>query len=221
MTNYDAKTKREKRSYNGEPIPEGMAAAPVWFKRDFVNECDEIKSECLTTWTYAGIKFLIGYVPVEPELYETYKKDCNKQINDYLKNRRSGRCIIGYRNDGTPVLCPKSRHCTDCEQWGMYERNDPEKRSREKYLDDISFEPCCEDQYFEEYRSEEEILAGLLEHLASIDSRYPAIIRMLQEQRSKQEICDAVEVKKSQGYKLISDCQKDAARFFGISYMKK
>ena len=29
--------KREKKTYDGTPIPEGYVLAPVWLKRDFVN----------------------------------------------------------------------------------------------------------------------------------------------------------------------------------------
>lgn len=54
--------KREKKTYDGTPIPEGYVLAPVWLKRDFVNEASYIKSENLTTRRYAGITFLIGYV---------------------------------------------------------------------------------------------------------------------------------------------------------------
>ena len=59
--------KREKKTYDGTPIPEGYVLAPVWLKRDFVNEASYIKSENLTTRKYAGITFLIGYVAVPPE----------------------------------------------------------------------------------------------------------------------------------------------------------
>ena len=35
--------KREKKTYNGTPIPEGYVLAPIWLKRDFVNEASYIK----------------------------------------------------------------------------------------------------------------------------------------------------------------------------------
>ena len=100
--------KREKKTYDGTPIPEGYVLAPVWLKRDFVNEASYIKSENLTTRKYAGITFLIGYVAVPPEKYEGLKQDCDEQINAYLKKHRAGRCIIGKKKDGSPKLCPKS-----------------------------------------------------------------------------------------------------------------
>lgn len=61
------KEKREKKPYDGKPIPEGYVLAPVWLRRKFVEDATDIKSENLATRTYAGIKFLIGYVAVPPE----------------------------------------------------------------------------------------------------------------------------------------------------------
>jgi hypothetical protein len=106
MTRIDSKTRSEKRSYDGRPITDGMLPVPVWLPRKFVNESDGIRAECLTTWTFAGIRFLIGFASVKPEKYDSLKKECYKQINEYLEDRRSGRCIIGYRRDGMPRLCP-------------------------------------------------------------------------------------------------------------------
>ena len=79
--------KREKKTYDGTPIPEGYVLAPVWLKRDFVNEASYIKSENLTIRKYAGITFLIGYVAIPSEKYEGLKQDCDEQINVYLKKR--------------------------------------------------------------------------------------------------------------------------------------
>ena len=100
--------KREKKTYDGTPIPEGYVLAPIWLKQDFVNEASYIKSENLTTREYGDITFLIGYVAVPPEKYEGLKRDCDEQINAYLKKQCAGRCIIGKKKDGSPKLCPKN-----------------------------------------------------------------------------------------------------------------
>ena len=119
--------KREKKTYDGTPIPEGYVLAPIWLKQDFVNEASYIKSENLTTREYADITFLIGYVAVPPEKYEGLKRDCDEQINAYLKKHCAGRCIIGKKKDGSPKLCPTNNRCKGCTHKDEYERYNSEK----------------------------------------------------------------------------------------------
>lgn len=221
MTRIDSKTRSEKRSYDGRPITDGMLPVPVWLPRKFVNESDGIRAECLTTWTFAGIRFLIGFASVKPEKYDPLKKECYKQINEYLEDRRSGRCIIGYRRDGTPRLCPRENRCTGCVHWGEYERCSAAMRRKESYIADLPSEPCCEDVYFAEDEDEGKRLEELVEHLAKIDCRYPDIVRMLLGRKSKKVIFETLGIGTSQGYKLISDCRDAAASFFGVGYRKK
>lgn len=140
--------KREKKTCDGTPIPEGYVLAPVWLKRDFVNEASYIKSENLTTRKYAGITFLIGYVAVPPEKYEGLKRDCDEQINAYLKKHRAGRCIIGKKKDGSPKLCPKSNRCKGCIHKGEHERYNPEKDNNPEIIfSDLTEEVGVYDQY--------------------------------------------------------------------------
>lgn len=50
--------KREKKTYNGEPIPEGYVLAPVWLQRDFAKYYPGLKMENLTTRSFAGMEYM-------------------------------------------------------------------------------------------------------------------------------------------------------------------
>lgn len=141
MTKYANRSdreRREKKAYDGQPVPEGYVLTPVWLSRDFVRDAPDIRPENISTRTYAGIRFLIGYVAVPPELSAPLKRDCDAQINAYLRKRRSGRCVIGYRQDGSPRLCPKDRHCTGCVHRGEYERLNPAKAAQGLLIEDFA-----------------------------------------------------------------------------------
>lgn len=221
-----SKVRREKKPYDGRPVPEGYVLAPVWLKRNFVEDAPDILSENLTTRKYAGITFLIGYVAVPPEEYEGLKQDCDAQINAYLKKHRAGRCIIGYKKDGTPKLCPKTNRCRGCIHKGEYERYNPEKDDNPEILfTDITEEHGVEDQYpsLQDPETEEDKLAKLLKHLKTKDPRYYDIV-MLRHQNpdiSAEDIFEKLNLKSSRGYQILDDCEKECRRYFGLRYYRK
>ena len=140
--------RREKKQYDGRPVPEEYVLAPVWLKRDFVDDTADILPENLTTRSYAGIRFLIGYVAVPPEEYEDLKRECDAEINAYLKTHRAGRCMIVVREDGLPRLCPKSRRCTERPHMREYERYNPWKDGKKKVsLEDVPESLWTSDRY--------------------------------------------------------------------------
>ena len=219
MEKYTNGTKREKKSYNGEPVPEGMKLAPVWMKRDNVREFDSMDSDNLTTWSYAGFKFLIAYVPVPEEMYEEYRKECHSEVNRHIAKYRAGRCIIGERADGTKIICPKTNRCTGCPHKGEYERYNPAKEERKE----ISFEEMERELYvtdhypvLEDHGSDEEKLKLLLEHLRSVDSRYADIVAMKSAGIDVDEICERIHLKKSRGYQVIEECYLECRRFWNL-----
>lgn len=224
--NHNANTSntgREKKTYDGRPVPEGYVLAPVWLKRDFVEEAPDILSENLTTRTYAGIGFLIGYVAVPPDKYEALKQYCDAEINRYLRSRRSGRCVIGRKKDGSPKLCPKSCRCTGCVHRGEYRRYNPVKAKAEIPLTDWTEEFGVEDWYpsFEDTETEEEKLKRLLEHLKKLDRRYYDIVTMKLAGVGMGEIFDRLGLKPSRGYQVVGDCETECRRFFGLKVRKR
>lgn len=218
------KERREKKTYNGKPIPKGYVLAPVWLKREFAKDYPGLKMENLSTRTFAGITFLIGYVAVPPEKYEELKKDCDEQINAYLKKHRAGRCIIGYKEDGSPKLCPKSNRCTGCEHKGEYERFNPAKDDNpEIVFSDLTEEVGVTDQYPSEQDNEpdEDKLKRLLKHLETIDKRYCDIVTMKLAGVSMEEIFEKLQLKSSRGYQVVDECEQACRKYFGLFCGKK
>lgn len=216
--------KREKKTFDGEPIPEGYVLAPVWLQRDFAKNYPGLKMENLTTRTFAGIRFLIGYVAVPPEKYEGLKQDCDKQINAYLKKHRAGRCIIGKKKDESPKLCPKTNRCKGCIHKGEYERYNPEKDDNpEIVFSDLTEEIGVYDHYAceEDNETDEERLARLLKHLETIDKRYCDIVTMKLAGVSMEDIFDKLGLKSSRGYQVVDECEQACRKFFGLYCGKK
>lgn len=223
MANYDSKIRREKKSYNGEAVPEGMVLAPIWLTRNYVQAYDGIKSENLSTRSYGGFKFLIGYVPVPENMYEVIKQDCDKQINEHLKLQRAGRCIIGYRVDSTPVLCPKCNRCRGCEHQGEYERYNKLKEEGEVFLEDINAVFSTENHYdfMEDSESDEEILDRLLKHLEEINPRYSRIVSLKMAGVETEDILREIKLRKSRGYQVIEECEVECRKYFHLRRPKK
>ena len=193
--------KREEKTYDGTPIPEGYVLAPVWLKRDFVNEASYIKSENLTTRKYEGLK-----------------QDCDEQLNAYLKKHRAGRCIIGKKKDGSAKHCPKSNRCKGCIHKGEYERYNPEI-----VFSELTEEVGVYDQYPCEQDNEpdEEKLARLLKHLETIDKRYCDIVTMKLAGVEMDEIFEKLHLKSSRGYQVVDECEQACRKFFGLYCGKK
>lgn len=224
QTAESALERREKKQYNGRPVPEGYVLAPVWLKKEFVNDSPDILAENLTTRKYAGITFLIGYVAVKSEEYENLKRDCDQQVNAYLKKYRAGRCVIGHKADGMPILCPKSRRCTECAEKGEHERFNPARDGNQEVpFTDLTEEQGVEDQYpsFQDTETEAEKLQRLLDHLGKIDQKYCDIVTLKLAGVSMREIFSKLGLKSSRGYQVVNECEDVCRKFFNLGSRKK
>ena len=106
----------DQKSYNGQPPRPGEVLVPFWCNKDLQLDNDTCIPENFTTWKKGGYHFLIGSAPIRESAYTEYLQDFNRQINSFLDTWRAGRCITGYRPDGTPITCSKSEKCTGCPQ---------------------------------------------------------------------------------------------------------
>lgn len=216
--------RREKKTFDGKPIPEGYVLVPVWLQRDFAKNYPGLKMENLITRTFAGIRFLIGYVAVPPEEAEGLKQDCDEQINQYLKKHRAGRCIIGYKEDGSLKLCPKSNLCKGCIHKGEYERFNPAKDDNPEIIfSDLTEEVGVTDEYpcMQDDEPDEEKLARLLKHLGTIDKHYCDIVTMKLAGVSMEEIFEKLNLKSSRGYQVVDECEQACRKYFGLFCGKK
>ena len=64
-------------------------------------------------------------MPIDEILYASYMKGFWDEINEDMKMRREGRCIIGKNPDGSDKLCPYTRRCKGCPEKGLHERYNP------------------------------------------------------------------------------------------------
>lgn len=152
------------------------------------------------------------------------KRDCDEQINAYLKKHRAGRCIIGKKKDGSPKLCPKSNRCKGCIHKGEHERYNPEKDNNPEIIfSDLTEEVGVYDQYPCEQDNEpdEEKLARLLKHLETIDKRYCDIVTMKLAGVEMDKIFEKLHLKSSRGYQVVDECEQACRKFFGLYCGKK
>lgn len=207
-----------RKSYNGQPLQEGMVQVPVWFSRSMVNADKSILSQNLTTWKFGGFGFLIGFAPIEPQSYENYMKWFWKQINEYLESKRSGRCIIGRTPEGKPVLC-QAKQCKSCQDRNKYERYNPAKEEVETVsLDELYDNDDFEIEDHNQLSPEDEVmmeatLDALIEHLRSIKPRYADIASLGYSGLSMEEIIEQIHLKPSRGYQEIDACYQLARDF--------
>lgn len=219
-------------TYNGTPIPEGYVLAPVWLSRAMVKADGTVIDAYLTTWHFGGIGFLIGFTPVKACFFHDHLKMLWEDINRYLESKRPGRCILGMNDDGTPYLCPFSNRCKGCSDcydedgkprerintketrfvsleyhFGLYnEVEESEENANTEIPDTIHPQPD-EEVYMELLYSD------LLKHLNSINPRYAQIVVLSRKGYDRDEIIEAIHLKKSRGYQEIKEAERLTREF--------
>lgn len=200
-----------KRSYDGQPVPAGQVLVPIWIKKGFQNDTDICVPDNFITWKFAGVHFLIGFAPIDRDAFGSYMKFFWSENNEYLEQKRTGRCVIGRNADGTPLVCPKAHRCVGCPDRGTLPRYNP--KSDEVEL--LSLDFCYEDETFdvadysqptpEEVVLMDELYVSLLEHLRKIKPRYATIAKLSREGFSREEIITRIGLKPSRGYQEIEN----------------
>ena len=194
------------RAYNGVSLKEGEVLAPFWIPDEMKNADDTIIKENLTTWTFGGISFLIGFIPIAEESFDGYMSLFWKDIDSFTAQYRAGRCIIGYRSDGSPKTCPKANSCAECDHRQLLPRYNratdsmimlPESSTADGDMDDMGDGLQMD---LSEAAALESTLLDLLQHLAEIKPRYAQIASLGLIGYSAQEIIDQLGLKTSWGY---------------------
>lgn len=172
------------KSYNGQPPRPGEVLVPFWCNKDLQLDNDTCIPENFTTWKKGGYHFLIGFAPINESAYAEYMKDFNRQINSFLDTWRAGRCITGYRSDGTPITCPKTKKCTGCPQKGLLERYNPKKAKEQETLSlDFIYDGDGFDNIMPTSPSPEEIICTETDR--SEDAHYEILIARLMEDKPR------------------------------------
>lgn len=233
QANYSNNQKYSNRkSFDENQIPVGKVLVPFC-----TNQYDFKEGECIpdnfTTMHLGEFKYEIGFMPIYAELFESYMTGFWKQLNDDMKQKREGRCIIGKNPDGTNKLCPFTRHCTGCPENGFHERCNP-YRIEILSLDyeyngenfDIADEsqPSVEDQVLKEIcpePTEEELQIQLLAHLDKVNPRYAQIIRLKLQGMSIDKICVEINLKSSRGRQEINNAHDAVCEYLRLRHHKK
>lgn len=110
-----------RRSFDSKPVPTGKVLVPFRKELYGLRKNDYIQDN-FTTIHLGEFRYEIGFMPIDEVLYTSYMKGFWDEINEDMKIRREGRCVIGKNPDGSDKLCPFTRHCTGCPEKELLER---------------------------------------------------------------------------------------------------
>ena len=208
MANRD----KSRKTYNNEPLREGETLVPMLCDRETAKDYGADPAN-IRTWTTAGIRYQVMFIPVPDEqaeiAWQTFWAEVNDLLNEKIGPNRYARCRIP-REDGSTGICPKDgRKCTGCPYKGQYEREDRTPLSIEQMMEDeyhlLPATPSAEDEAMEML-----LLDELLATLVQRKPLYGEIVRMGLQGLKKKEIIVRLPIRKSQAYRLISECDKAA-----------
>ena len=115
-----------RRSFDGKPVPTGKVLVPFRKELYGLRKSDYIQDN-FTTMHLGEFRYEIGFMPIDEVLYASYMKGFWDEINEDMKMRREGRCVIGKNPDGSDKLCPFTRRCKGCPEKGLHERFNPNR----------------------------------------------------------------------------------------------
>lgn len=221
-----------RRSFNGNPVPTGKVLVP--FRRELygLRKSDYIQ-ENFTTMHLGEFRYEIEFMPIDEVLYASYMKGFWDEINEDMKMRREGRCIIGKNPDGSDKFCPYTRRCKGCPEKGLLERYNPNRveiLSLDYEYDGETFDiedtsqPSVEDQVINKLcpePTEEELKIQLLAHFDRENPRYAQIIRLKLQGKSIDEICIEINLKSSRGRQEIKNAHDAVCEYLRLRHCKK
>ena len=190
-------------SYNGEKVTEGKVLAPVLISDAEFQSNNTIIPENLRTWKHYG-----DYFEEHPEL-------------------RPGRCVLGWDNEGFPILCSKENRCKGCPRRAEHL---PRFKSREDFIQFTSFQDTHEDEdgntvgldiadpsvNVEEEAILETLFTELVEYLGKISPRYAKIVTLGRQDYSKEQIIAELGLKPSRGYQEINAAKELSKKFLEL-----
>lgn len=232
VLSYNDPTKYCNRtSIDGKPLNSGEVLVPTWIQDGYKIPAENKKN--LTTYHVGEFKFRIGFIPIQAEIFSTYMKGFWKEINDYVKERREGRCVIGHKANGEPICCPKSKSCKGCTKKYNLPHYNPLKDkyqilSLDYYYEDEDFDyPDEKATLPEDYvcigcePSPDEQYAFIIAHFKKENPRYAEIIQLSKQRVSIEDICKAINLKPSRGREEINNAYNALCDFLKLSCYKK
>lgn len=173
-------------------------------------------------------------MPIRIECYETYMEGFNREINQYVCERREGRCVIGHKPNGEPICCPKCNLCTGCPEKYEHERYNPLKDQYQF----LSLDYCYEDEDFdyadenavdpeayviaqeEAAESDKDFRTKVIAKLRTENARHAQIVELELDGKSVDEIIVAIKLKSSRGHEVINEANDHLCDLLKAPHMK-
>lgn len=175
-----------RHSFDGTPVESGKVLVPFRKDQYGLSKVDYIQDN-FTTMHLGEFSYEVGFMQIDEACFETYMRVFWAELNENMKMRHEGRCIIGKNPNGSDKLCPFTRRCTGCPEKGLLERRntyrveilslDYEYDGEIFDIEDTS-QPSVEDQVLDKLcpkPTEEELKIKLLSHF---DKGTPAMLRL-------------------------------------------
>lgn len=92
-----AKQENQWKCYDGREVEEGQVLVPQRTTKEYARSIGAVM-ENLRTWTTAGVRYLVLFVPVSKDMKDICLKAFYSELNEFLDERlgpaRRGRCIV-------------------------------------------------------------------------------------------------------------------------------
>ena len=221
-----------RRSFDGSPIESGKVLVPFRIDQYDLNKGDYIQDN-FTTMHLGEFSYEVGFMQIDEACFKTYMRGFWAELNEDMKTRREGRCIIEKNPDGSDKLCPFTRRCTGCSEKGLLERRNTyrvEILSLDYEYDGEIFDiedksqPSVEDQVLDKLcpdPTEEELKIKLLAHFDKENLRYAQIIRLKLQGKSIDEVCVEINLKPSRGRQEINNAHDAVCEYLRLRHYKK
>ena len=95
----------KRKSFDGSPVESGKILAPFRKNQYDLRKEDYIQDN-FTTMHFGEFSYKVGFMQIDEACFETYMRGFWAELNEDMKMRREGRCIIGKNPDGSDKLCP-------------------------------------------------------------------------------------------------------------------
>lgn len=220
-------------SINGQPPEKGKVLVPYWIQDGSCFNKNEIIEENCTTYHFGEFRFIIGFIPINIGKFDDYMEYFWSEINSYIKNDRTGRCVLNHKPNEEPICYPKSRFCMNCPNSREFELYNPHKDrfrliSLEQLAEDADFDmsdpfqPVPEDIVCSQTDlSEDEHYEIIIARLEKDNPRYAEIVRLSKQKVPVNEICEKLDLKTGREREEITNAFNACCDLLNLSCYKK
>ncbi len=209
-----------RKPYNDKPLREGEALVPQMVTDRWYSISIGGKPQNFRTWTLAGVRYTVMFVPVKTDEVTVSMKAFTWQLNELLDEKlgpnRHSRCLVP-QPDGTKKVCPKVKDgnhapCATCPHKGEYEREDRSMLSIET-LNEDEYHPMQAAPSAETEALEKAVFDDLVAYLKTINPYLADVVTLGFQGFDKRDVVKQLPVKSSQAYDLYAKAEKLTREF--------